>query len=436
MLSLILACSSTTETGNPTTEFIPQLPVSTCHSSSYDFLPTTTMGEIVSTTEKDELSFTQAALLTILESYDLPLPDPRHDVETHYIQYRTQDKGQEVLATGMLSIPKNASAALPVLLWSHPTVGFNDSCAPTAQGLLGAAYPILFASLGFVVVSPDYLNLRGWIGESEALHPYIVAEPTAIVSIDALRALHNYMDTRSVDFSIDERQLILWGISEGGYASLAIDRYLPHYAPEFTSLATVATIPATDVFWLAQHGMNTMGPTTAGVLGSLTSMLHWYPTDLDLMDIVVPELASILERELLENCTDFDAILDLQTIEDIYLPEFIEGIRQDTPEAEPWSCFLKENSIPNNAVAATRVAPTFIVTAEEDDLAIAEPVHLDILKLCEEGYTIEHRQCEGADHVDGALDSLSEQWNWIQNRLDGRPLDNACVVQDPSPCIR
>ena len=79
------------------------------------------------------------------------------------------------------------------------------------------------------------------------------------------------------------------------------------------------------------------------------------------------------------------------------------------------------------------VAPTFIVTAENDDLAIAEPVHQDIEALCALGYSIEHLQCAGLGHVDGALIPWI-QWSWIQGQLEGRALNNMCVVQEPIVC--
>ena len=43
-----------------------------------------------------------------------------------------------------------------------------------------------------VVAAPDYLGMNGFGAPAEALHPYIVAEPTAVASLDAVRALYRF----------------------------------------------------------------------------------------------------------------------------------------------------------------------------------------------------------------------------------------------------
>ena len=172
-------------------EEVTVIPTSSCGLREYEFLPTESMGEIVSIQDREDLSLEVEALQALVSNFDLPLPSPQYSVQTFYIQYKTQDKGEEVLATGLVSVPIREGDDIPILLWEHPTMGFTDECAPTALGVIGAAYPVLFASLGMAVVAPDYLGMSGWTGSSDTLHPYIVAEPTAVASLDSLRALQN-----------------------------------------------------------------------------------------------------------------------------------------------------------------------------------------------------------------------------------------------------
>ena len=75
------------------------------------------------------------------------------------------------------------------------------------------------------------------------LHPYILAEPTAVASLDSLRAMENLIEAREPDLSLNKDKTIFWGASEGGYAALISDRYRPHYLPDFNGAATVAAIP-------------------------------------------------------------------------------------------------------------------------------------------------------------------------------------------------
>jgi len=432
LLALQLACTSDKSADSATEQtFQPTMPISECGLPEYEFLPTDTMGTIVSSSKEDDLSLTKEAMTTLLSSFELPLPPPQNGIETYYIEYQTQDKGQEATGTGMIILPAGKTTA-PVMVWLHPTMGFNDDCAPTATGVIGAAYPAIFASLGFIVVAPDYIGMRGWTGESEDLHAYVAAEPTAIYSIDSLRALPYLLQNYGKTIDWNEQEIILWGASEGGFAALATDRYIPHYAPEYKTLATLAATPVTDIFDLAQHGLSEFSPTSFGIIGVEVTLNHWYKTDLDLSTMLQPEFTNV-EQALFDSCDDFGSLEEASSVEEIFQPEFIQGILADDGSTAPWDCFAKDNDI-KDKVPYIRTAPTLIVTAENDDLAWAPPVHDDISVLCEQGYTIEHRQCAEAGHVSGILDSLGEQWDWLQARLHKEELSTTCVVAQPIPC--
>ena len=274
--------------------------------------------------------------------------------------------------------------------------------------------------------------MSGWTGSYPDLHPYIAGEPTAISSLDSIRALQNTLIREDIELDIDPQNVVIWGASEGGYASLMSDRYMPYYAPEFSSVATVAAIPVTDPMALGQHAVVVLGPTTAGIMGSQITHNQWYEADVDLSEIINPQFSSMIEEFLQEECEDFNIFEGVTSVEDVYTESYISGILSG--EYEPWTCFLKENSILGTPVPYVRSAPTLIITAEQDDLAIAAPVHHDIDEMCNLGYEIEHLQCAGLGHVDGALDTLGIQWEWIQQRLQGEPLQNPCVVTNPVSC--
>ena len=150
--------------------------------------------------------------------------------------------------------------------------------------------------------------------------------------------------------------------------------------------------------------------------------------------MLLPEFSNI-EQALLDSCDDFGVVSSVATLEDIFQPSFIEGMLSDDGSTAPWDCFAKDNVIADK-IPHIRTAPTLIVTAELDDLAWPDAVHDDISTLCEQGYTIEHRQCAGAEHVDGILDSLGEQWKWLQSRLQTEVLGETCTVAEPISCER
>ena len=131
------------------------LPLSGCGIDPYVLLDKEGMGEIVSIDHRPELSLSKEAIASLLSNFELPLPEPQYDVETYFIEYRSQDRGKEINATGIISIPLRDDEDVPIVLWEHPTMGFADDCAPTATGVVGAAYPVLVASLGLAVIAPD-----------------------------------------------------------------------------------------------------------------------------------------------------------------------------------------------------------------------------------------------------------------------------------------
>ena len=369
LLSLFLGCSALKKEDTANTDvqsFQPTMPISKCGLPEYEFLPTEDMGTILSSSKRDDLSLTKEALTTLLSNYNLPLPPPENGIETYYIEYQTQDKGTPTNGTGMIVFPEGKTEA-PVLMWLHPTMGFNDSCSPTATGIIGAAYPAIFASLGFIVVAPDYIGMRGWTGQSTDLHAYISAEATAIFSIDSLRALPNLIQNYGKEVSWNEQEIILWGASEGGFAALATDRYFPHYAPEYTTLATIAATPVTDVFALTQLGLSQFSPASLGIIGVEVTLQQWYESNADIETMLLPEVSSV-EQALFDSCDDFGLVSSVSTLEDIFQPSFIEGMLADDGSMAPWDCFAKDNSIANK-VPHISTAPTFIVTAEMDDLA-------------------------------------------------------------------
>ena len=112
------------------------------------------MGEIIDHRDDDSLSIA-ATISLLLSNFGLQdVLTPQYDVQTYQIRYRTQNRGQEIETTGLVSLPVNIdmTTKVPMLLWTHPTTGFSDSCAPSGQGLEGAAFPMLFASTGMIVM--------------------------------------------------------------------------------------------------------------------------------------------------------------------------------------------------------------------------------------------------------------------------------------------
>lgn len=143
---------------------------------------------------------------------------PRYDVSSYRIVYTSTDKnGAELAVSGLISVPvKAAGLPSPVLSYQHATTFYNNQ-APSNK-VEAVEPPIVLASLGYIVVSPDYVGF----GASKGVqHPYLIAAPTARVVIDMLNAAQTWRWQNRV---ADNGQLFLAGYSEGGYATMAAHR--------------------------------------------------------------------------------------------------------------------------------------------------------------------------------------------------------------------
>ena len=443
----LMACSAGLEdTGEA--EFVPEIPTSNCGGPTYDWAPLEGLGEVVYWEPVFEASLTVSGLESIQEAAGVTLlKEIKYGSKTYRYRYLTQDRGQVIEATGMVAFPDTQGEALAAqtLLWLHPTVGFSDSCAPTAQGIEHTVPLMLGASQGHIVVAPDYLGMAGFGAPSGMLHPYVVPEPTAIASLDAYRGMVDLATSGGGPSLgvVPNGEVLLWGISEGGFAALWTDRYQPHYLPEIDILGVAAIIPASDVLALAQHGFNTFGDTTWGFLGMLTTAKFWFDSSVPLSQVVSDEapayLASNLPALLEEECSpnDLEGADQLNAVEDLFVPEFTQSILdEDWEAAGDFGCMIETATLPGSVIPRASNSPTLFVVGELDSLAFAGTERESARKLCQEGQAIEFIECAGTTHVQTAVDSLFYQWQWIERRLakadwvDG----GSCEIKAPVDC--
>lgn len=145
---------------------------------------------------------------------------PRYDVTNHRLTYRTTDaRGSEIVASALVSVPvKPAGAKSPVFGYQHATI-VKDAEAPSNHATAAEA-AVVFASLGFIVVTADYV---GYGVSKGAPHPYLLSAPSAAAVVDLLTAAGTW---RSRNRVADNGQLFLAGYSEGAYVTVAAHRAL------------------------------------------------------------------------------------------------------------------------------------------------------------------------------------------------------------------
>ncbi len=141
-----------------------------------------------------------------------------YGVKFYKITYSTPDvQGQPSVASGLMAVPDVKDKTFPLLCYQHGTSSSRTD-VPSALNQ-ESRLPIMFASLGYLVVTPDYIGL----GDSPGFHPYVHAETEASAGADALRAVVNFADDEDYCY---ENRVFLTGYSQGGHASAALHRLL------------------------------------------------------------------------------------------------------------------------------------------------------------------------------------------------------------------
>jgi dienelactone hydrolase len=437
MLLLLLACSSRDPAD---TEVIDTDPAGDTDSDAPDracepdhaWLPDAP--EVVEAVHVPDWSFQSWQVDLWLSGNGLGWLTPTsHAVSTYRIRYRTQDRGQVVEATALVSVPVVSSETpMGTVLWHHPTSGFEEGRAPSVGAVEGVAPAIISAARGYVAVAPDYLGLVGWGDPDPNPHPWIVGEPSAIASLDALRAVDAWLPSSAESARVDRGRIVYWGFSEGGFAALSSDRYAPSYAPEYAPVGVIAAVPPVDLVGQVRAGTESLSPASRADALILHLGAEWYGYD-GLDEVLQPDVAAALPGEAAASCGAVPSVDGAASVEEIFDPDFMAALQAREP-FEPWTCFLERSSFSTHAVPYESDAPVLLVTGEIDTLVPTAPTREAIPAMCAQGYTLQHIDCADLEHGEAPLQTLRDQIGWMDARMRGEPVAEGCAVASPSVC--
>lgn len=416
-----------------------EFPVGGCGAPPFDWLPSAEMGEIVDFELAIEL--TAPVITDLLEQNNFEALGPADfGARVYKIRYVTQDRGEKHEATGFVAFPMADTAEeRPVVVWAHGTSGFSDPCGPTADAM-GFQIPLILAAKGFVSVAPDYIGMNGWGPASGRLHPYVVPEPTAIATLDSIRALYQFAADNQDLPSLPGDDVVLFGASEGGFATLWADRYAPHYAPEINIIANVAAVPPTDTVGLTKHGMTVFGPTTGALAAAVVGGWDWAGRQAPLSEVLSsgpPLDVATLLPEMMETSCSSSLPNEIMSTDHVYVQSFVDAVLADDWEAlGDWGCFLRQASLGETDIPLLKQTPTLIQLGEADDLVYTPVVRADLPRLCDQGYQIQNIECAGAGHTDAVLQTVPYLLDWVKARLAGEALSESCVINPPVDCTQ
>ncbi len=164
---------------------------------------------------------------------ELPGPTPiRCSARTFAVEYWTRDgAGRPQRASGLYAEP-GCRQPRAVVSYQHGSVSRRED-VPSALNTEGLAAAAVFAGGGYLLVAPDYPGL----GLSPGVHPYLQVGPTSRAARDLITAARSLAEARGTPWPED---LLLAGFSQGGHATVALQRALEAEPLPATRLLGVA----------------------------------------------------------------------------------------------------------------------------------------------------------------------------------------------------
>ena len=205
-----------------------------------------------------------------------------NDIYIYKLSYNSFDanQGSDVIqASGLLVVPESAcssSSSQPWVVVNHGTIVDNAS-APTnklAEGLLEG-------SVGFITLVPDYIGFGDSYSSdpNTRLHPYIIQSTYASDGYSMMKAAKSILEEHNITLG----NLYIKGYSEGGYAALALQKFLETDATASSEFTITATAPTAGPYSTVGMGYlltgdladTTISPTLFGFLA--TSYYYNFP---------------------------------------------------------------------------------------------------------------------------------------------------------------
>jgi acetyl esterase/lipase len=422
--------------GTPQTDALADAP-ERCGMPPYQWLRGESLGQVIEAVPRDV--HPASVLQVLVDAAGVPVPPMNYDVESYVVTYQTQDRGALVDATALVAWPTSAPAGtvLPTLLFLHGTSGFTDGCGPSGDDE-AATLAAALASIGYVVVAPDYLGLKGAGPATGFPHPYLVGEATAIASLDAVRSLGG-LSAQGLGGTPPSPRVAVFGGSQGGHAALWVERLAPYYARELEIVGVAATVPPSDMVGQGTLALQSVRSSTGNMMAFYGVSAAWYGLSDRLDELFVPPLHVAVPAALTASCDPSDAITQYTELEQVFQPGVLAAAAADTlDDVEPWGCLLRENGLVTSSVARISAdAPShgvLFVTGEGDSLVDTPTERAAFVALCAAGLPSTYLECAGASHTQTSLWALPTILEFLAARVSGEPFVASCEVTPAVAC--
>ena len=323
-------------------------------------------GQLIDYTHQSTMTQDEIILILWFAGFD-PVAD--FGISVYDIKYETEGEGGYIdTLSGLVAFPHSPIEAFPILSYQHGTA-VNDASAPSLAGLTMDNPEVLLISLvtapsGYITLFPDYEGL----GDPNKFHPFIIAESYTHSVVNMVRAVKQLStELEGEDQFQFNDQLFLIGYSEGGYATMAVQRGIElNFSDEFTITTSCPMAGPYDVAGtMVEYFLSIPSyPKPFYVPFVLTSHLWYYQgEDVDFGDYFEPFWADTLPS--LFDGTHFGDEIDALMPEnplDIMLPDVLEEFTNNEDH------FFRQTLQQNTLLDWIPMSPTYLYHGIGDDI--------------------------------------------------------------------
>lgn len=353
VLSFLMACSEgSTIDGDPIVK-----------PANFKLLeaPTGSRGELLEASHV--ISLSQAELSERFRNFGIAA---RNGVRIYKISYQTQTPGtapQPIVASGIVLVPDATQALYPWMSLQHGTIT-GKADAPSVSPSEG----LVEASQGFFTVSMDYLG-RG--SASEVFPPYLIDQAYAFAGVDMLRAAKKFAAQSQINLG----PLFLKGYSEGGYATMALQKTLEtEFEREFKLAASAPAAGPYDVSITSQKLIEKVATNPATTPFVVLSYNRWLTTE-------PLDLGRIFQVEAEKVQTFFNGAYRTEDVQRnlpqqtrlLYRPELIDDMlkpNSELAESRQLKSWFEQQSLHNKGWVPR--TPTRLYHCQDDEVVPVE----------------------------------------------------------------
>jgi hypothetical protein len=264
---------------------------------------------------------------TPFENYQGKFQVPQNGLTLYKLTYQTsipEKQNKLVQATGLIAVPDQAKAGVPMISYQHGTV-FGKKEAPSNIEASMEMKLILsqFGGQGFVCIGADYVGL----GDSQEPNSYFSKKVTEEACMDMYAAANEFLKNKN----IQPGPFFTMGWSQGGYNNMIFLRRLEEAKIKVTASATAAA--PVDLNFFLTRGLANPRPfdavyTPAAFGNLLFSVEHYYNLPGLTQSVIRPEYYN-LAKDFYNFKVEFMEYLKKGTTKatEFVKPEFIQQMK-------------------------------------------------------------------------------------------------------------